>query len=154
MAEGAESRLSLLSHPMSIQVFRNIKEAIGNLNPDEIQRHVDRPLRLFLYAHTHPAYRAMEVFLAPPELSTSKRADVERRIVRATEGVSASGPNDLEIYSEDSPADALVAPKDLFAFRPDQPMLLVHDVLKRRPDLAIPLAMHFLPFREEVSRRI
>jgi len=96
----------------------------------------------------------METFLAPPELSRSKRAEVERRIVRASEGVSAGASGDLEIYLEDSPADTLAAPRDVFAFRPEEPMRLVHDVLKRRPDLAIPLAMHFLPFRDEVSRRI
>ena len=154
MAEGAESHVALLSLTMSIQVFRNIKQALGNLNPDEIQRHTDRPLRLYLYAHTDSAYREMEHFLAPPGLSPLKRASVEQRILRASEGFAPAAGNDLEIYSEDSPADALVAPKDVFAFRPHEPARLVGDVLERRPDLAIPLAMHFLPFREEVSRRI
>ena len=31
---------------------------------------------------------------------------------------------------------------------------MVQSVLARRPDLAIPLALHVLPFREEVSRRM
>lgn len=139
---------------MSIQVFKNIKEAIANLNPDEIQRHTERPLRLLLYAHADAAYREMENFLAPPQLSPAKRAEVEPLILRPARGFSPAGGNDLEIYFEDSPSDSIVAPKDLFAFRPQEPKRLVSDVLKRRPDLAIPLAMHFLPFREEVSRRI
>jgi hypothetical protein len=154
MAEGAEGHVTLLSLTMSIQVFRSIKEAIGNLNPEEIQRHTERPLRLVLYAHTDPAYRQMEDFLAPPQLSHMKRAEVEQRLLRASHGFAPGGSNDLEIYSEDSPADTQLAPKDIFAFRPHEPMRLVSDVLGRRPDLAIPLAIHFLPFREEVSRRI
>jgi hypothetical protein len=139
---------------MSIQVFQNIKDAIANLNPEEIQRHAERSLRLFLYAHTDSAYREMENFLAPPGLSPLKRASVEQRIRRASEGFAPADGNDLEIYFEDSPADALVAPQAVFAFQPQEPARLIADVLNRRPDLAIPLAMHFLPFREEVSRRI
>ena len=48
---------------MSVKVLQNIKDAIGNLNPEEIRRHTERPLRLFLYAHSENAYRQMEDFL-------------------------------------------------------------------------------------------
>ena len=139
---------------MPVQLFQNIKEAIANLNPDEIERHTERPLRLFLYAHTDAAYREMEDFLAPPELSPAKRADLRHRLRRASEGFSPASRDDLEIYFEDAPPDALTPTKDLFAFRPGNPRHLVSEVLRQRPDMAIPLAMHILPFREEVSRRI
>ncbi len=139
---------------MSIQVFQSIKEAVANLNPEEIQRHADRPLRLILYAHTDAGYREMENFLLPAELSAAKRAEVDRRILRASEGFAPAGGNDLEIYCEESPLEGFGPPKDLFAFRSGEPARLVADILKQRPDLAIPLAMYFLPFREEVSRRI
>jgi hypothetical protein len=139
---------------MSIQVFQSIKQAIGNLNPEEIQRHADRPVRLILYAHTDAAYREMEDFLAPPELSPAKRTEIDRLLLRASEGFTPAASNDLEIYCEESPLEGLTPPQDLFAFRSGEPARLVADVLKQRPDLAIPLAMHFLPFREEVSRRI
>ena len=139
---------------MSMQVFQNIREAIANLNPQEIERHAERPLRLFLYAHTESAYRQMEDFLAPPDLSAAKRADLRYRIHRASEGFSPADSNDLEVYFEDSPPDELTPTKDLFAFRPHDPGHLVSAILRLRPDLAIPLAMHILPFREEVSKRI
>ena len=139
---------------MPVPVFQNIKEAIASLNPQEIERHTERPLRLFLYAHSETAYRQMEDFLAPPQLSPAKRAELRHRIHRASEGFSPASREDLEIYFEDSPPDELTPTKDLFAYRAHDPGHLVSSVLKQRPDLAIPLAMHILPFREQVSRRI
>jgi hypothetical protein len=139
---------------MPMQVIQNIKEAISSLNPQEIERHTERPLQLFLYAHTEAAYREMEDFLAPPALSPAKRADLRRRLHRATSGFSPAAPHDLEIYFEDSPPNELTPTKNIFAFRPGDPGHLVSSVLKQRPDMAIPLAMHILPFRQEVSRRI
>ena len=139
---------------MSLKVLQNIREAIGNLNPEEIRRHTERPLRLFLYAHSENAYRKMEDFLAPRELSHARRAQVERVIYRASENDYPSANHDLEIYFEDSPVGELNRANQVFAFRGDAPEQTVHAVLARRPDLAVPLALHVHPFREEVSRRM
>ena len=139
---------------MSVKVLQNIREAIGNLNPEEIRRHTERPLRLFLYAHSERAYRQMEDFLAPRELSAARRAEVHRVIYRASESDYPSENHDLEIYFEDSPIGDLGRTHKVFAFRADAPAQTVHDVLARRPDLAVPLALHVHPFREEVSRRM
>ena len=68
---------------MSVNVLQNIREAIGNLNPDEIRRHTERPLRLFLYAHSERAYTQMEGFLAPPELSKARRAEADVSMAKA-----------------------------------------------------------------------
>ena len=43
---------------------------------------------------------------------------------------------------------------DVFGFDPLSPASTVNTILHRRPDLAVPLALHVLPFREEVSRRM
>jgi len=140
---------------MAIQIFQSIKEALGNLNPDEIRRHTERPVRLFLYAHTGPDYRRMEDFFAPAALSDAKRSELRYLIYRASEGVSPQAGNDLEICFEDSPIRSrVVEAPNVFAFDPANPRATVDQILKRRPDLAIPLAMHILPFRQEVSRRI
>ena len=139
---------------MSVKVLQNIREAIGNLNPDEIRRHTERPLRLFLYAHSESAYRQMEDFLAPRNLSAARRAEVQRVIYRASENAYPSQNYDLEIYFEDSPVCELGRTDRVFAFRADAPQQTVQDVLDRRPDLAVPLALHVHPFREEVSRRM
>ncbi len=156
MAEGAENYVPLLSaqETMSIQVFQHIKEAVGNLNPDEIRRHTERRFRLFLYAHTDEAYVQMEDFFAPHHLSDAKRAQLQHIMHRASEGFDPVAGHDLEIYFDDATPGWLPAAANLFAFNPEDPAATVRAILERRPDLAIPLAMHVHPFREEVSRRI
>lgn len=138
----------------SVQFFQHIKDAIGNLDPEEARRHAERPIRLFLYADSDPDYRRMEEFFAPPDLSESRRAQLQHHIYRASDGFLPSEKHDLEIYFEDSPHNILTATSQVFAFRPDRPMLTVHEMLHHRRDLAIPLAVHIQPFRQEVSQRI
>jgi hypothetical protein len=136
---------------MSIQVFQHIKDAIRNLDPEDIRRHTERPLRFFLYAEREPDYRAMEEFLVPPDLSHAKRAQVRRLIYRANEGAVPQDGNDLEIYFDDS---GDLGSGSVFAFDPASPRAVIDQVLRHRPDLAVPLALHALPFRQEVSRRM
>jgi hypothetical protein len=136
---------------MSIQVFQNIKDAIRDLDPEDIRRHTERPLRFFLYASHEQEFREMEQFLLPPELSAAKRAQVLRLIYRVSNSAIPSDRNDLEIFYGDS--GDLGSP-GVFGFDPANPRATVDQVLARRPDLAVPLAVHALPFRQEVSRRM
>ena len=138
---------------MSVRVLQNIKQAVGNLNPDEIRRHTEKPLRVFLYAHAESDYRDMENFFLPSELSPSKRNQVRSIVFRASEGSVPSSANDLEFYFEDSRRRESNA-ANVFAFYSAQPDRTIADVLDRRPDLAIPLARNLISFRPEVSRRI
>ncbi len=139
---------------MSLQLFKHIKDAVANLNPDEIRRHAQRPLRLFLYGDTDQACRTMEDFFAPPNLSEAKQGELQHVIYRASEGFRPSESHDLEIYYEDAPHAVLTPTNQVFAFHPHDPQQTVLEVLKQRPDLAIPLALHIHPFRQEVSQRI
>jgi hypothetical protein len=138
---------------MSIQVFDHVKDAIRNLDPEDIRKHTERPLRLLLYADSEQQYREMEDYLAPRDLSSAKRAQARRLIYRASEGATPRANGDLEIYFE--PSGELDSPEaDVFGFDPACPDATVHRILHRRPDLAVPLALHVLPFRQEVSRRM
>src|SRR5437660_3199381 len=139
---------------MSVQILQHIKDALGNLDPNEIRRHTERPMRLFLYANHEEAYRQMEDFFVPPNLSNAKRAELRRIVHRASEGSLPSESHDLEIYFEDSLESLLTPTRQVFAFCPDDPERTIREVLSYRPDLAIPLALHVFPFREEVSKRI
>jgi hypothetical protein len=159
MAEGAESdvplRNAVAESPrpatMSIQVFQHVKDAIRNLDPEDIRKHTERPLRLLLYADNEQQYRDMEDYLLPRDLSEAKRAQVRRLIYRGSEGaVQAKG--DLEIYFD--PTHEIDGESGIFGFDPAQPGATVGQILHRRPDLAVPLALHVLPFRQEVSRRM
>jgi hypothetical protein len=138
---------------MSIQVFNHIKDAIRNLDPEDIRKHTERPLRLFLYADSEQQYRDMEDYLVPRDLSAAKRAQVRRLIYRASESAASTGPGDLEIYFDPS-HDLGAVESDVFGFDPAKPEATVHQILHRRPELAVPLALHVLPFRPEVSRRM
>src|SRR4029077_11908058 len=119
---------------MSVRVLQNIKEAVGNLNPEEIRRHTDRPLRLFLYAHEENDYRRMEDFFVPRDLSPAKRNELRRIIFRASEGSAPSSANDLEIYFQDSGIND-ASPPNVFAFYASDPDRTIREVLDRRPDL-------------------
>jgi hypothetical protein len=136
---------------MSIQVFQHIKDAVRNLDPADIRRHTERPLRFFLFAESESQYRELEDFLVPRDLSHAKRAQVLRLIERASGSAVPLDSNDLEIYFDDSGDPGT---SQLFVFDPGKPRALVDRILRQRPDLAVPLALHALPFREEVSRRV
>jgi hypothetical protein len=136
---------------MSIQVFQNIKDAIRNLDPADIRKHTERPVRFYLYGGTEREYRAMEDFLIPRDLSDAKRAQVLRLVYRASDGGAPTDKNDLEIFFGDS--GDLGSP-EVFSFDPAAPTAMIGHILHQRPDLAVPLALHVLPFREEVSRRM
>ncbi len=137
---------------MSIQVFQHVKDAIRKLDPEDIRKHTDRPLRVLLHADTERQYRDMESYLIPQDVSAAKRAQIRRQVYRASDGVATTS-GDLAIHFDASrPLGA--ADSGVFTFDPANPEATVHQILHQRPDLAIPLALHVLPFRQEVSRRM
>lgn len=138
---------------MSIQLFQHVKDAIRNLDPEDIRKHTERPMRLLLYGDTEEQYREMEDYFIPRDVSAAKRAQVRRVVHRAQEGSLAASKGDLEIYF-DPAHDWDGAESGIFGFDPAQPGAIIDQVLRSRPDLAVPLALHVLPFREEVSRRM
>jgi hypothetical protein len=138
---------------MSIQVFQHVKDAIRNLDPNDIRKHTDRPLRLLLYADNEQQYREMEDYLLPRDLSAAKRAQARRVIYRGSESAGPRVKGDLELYF-DPKQELAEGESDVFGFDPAAPGATIHQVLHRRPDLAVPLALNVLPFREEVSRRM
>jgi hypothetical protein len=138
---------------MSIQVFQHVKEAMRSLDPEDIRKHTDRPLRLLLYADNDQEYRELENYFLPRDLSAAKRAQVRRVVHRASESSVPAAKGELEIYFD--PSRELEGKEaDVFGFDPAQPDWIMHQILQRRPDLAVPLALHVLPFRQEISRRM
>ena len=133
--------------------IQNVKEAIRSLNPEDIRKHTERPLRLLLYAESEAEYRSLENYFIPPDLSAAKRAQVRRVVHRAAESSVPAGAGDLEVYFD--PVRELEGNESgVFGFDPARPEVIMHEILRRRPDLAVPLALHLLPFRQEISRRM
>ncbi len=139
---------------MSIQVFQHVKDAIRNLDPEDIRKHTERPLRLLLYADSERQYRDMEDYLLPRDLSAAKRAQVRRLIYRGSESAGPRANGDLEIYFDPS-RELDTGEVGCIWIRPGAaPRYSPSNTPISRPDLAVPLALHVLPFREEVSRRM
>src|SRR5258708_3965658 len=131
---------------MPMKLFRHIQEAISTLDPAEVREHADRPVRLLLHGEGLDFYERRN-FLSPPNLSEGRRAELDRILVHARPGQDPEYPHDIVISAG---AHAPYA----FPFSAHHPERLIRDILRERPDLAIPLARHIQPFRAPVSPRI
>lgn len=133
---------------MSLTVLGEVRKAMLNLNPHEVREMADRPVNVGLVAPTTEGLWQMESFLCPPDLSPAKRAGVSRMLHRITTH-ERTRAYDIELWD-----DALACPEHVFCFDPDDPCRAVKEVLAKRPDLAIPLARHFTPFRDPVVKHL
>jgi hypothetical protein len=129
---------------MSLGIVTQVKQAISNLNPDEVRQQAERKLSIGLVAPSSEGLWNMEKYLCPPELSPGKRAQVARMLHRVT-GTERNRAHDIEIWD-----DSLAVPDHVFSFDASRPELTVADVLRRRPELALPLARYIAPFRQPV----
>jgi hypothetical protein len=137
---------------MSVNLFQHVKEAIANLNPEEVRQHAARPIRVVLHASSETAYARMEQFFAPASLSPGKRSELAGRVIRASQTGGARQPHDIDIYFDEPGAH--VRRGDGFTFRSDRPEAIIQDILRKRTDLAIPLARFLPAFRTPVAERI
>jgi uncharacterized protein (DUF697 family) len=133
---------------MSLQIAKQLRGAIANLNPGHVRELAERPLDILLVATSSAAYARMEDFFAPAGISRAKRIDIFQMLHRASDPAEVPG-YDLEIYEE-----GIDRPQEAFTFYPQQPEFLVDDILYRREELGLPLARHFPPFRPPVVNRI
>ena len=127
---------------MAMSIFKQIRQSINFLNPEEVRHDAERPLAIALHAPTPEAFFAMEAFFCPPSLSQAKRAQV-LDILHSVE------KPDIEIYDSSTQC-----PRGAFIFDVDHPYLCVRTILKRLPELELPLSRHFQPFRESVVKNI
>lgn len=133
---------------MSLTILGEVRKALMNLNPHEVREMADRPVNIGLVAPTAEGLWRMESFLCPPDLSPAKRAEVSRMLHRVSTNERAQ-PTDIELWD-----DSLACPGHVFCFDPDDPCRVLKDVLAKRPELAIPLARHFTPFRRPVVKQL
>jgi hypothetical protein len=129
---------------MAQGIVKQIKTALTHLNPADVREASMRPLDIGLVAPTAEAHWQMEKFLCPPTLSPGRRAQVASMLHRVTANDRVRG-HDLEVWDS-----SLAAPEHVFSFDPERPQEMVEDVLKRRPELALPLARYIQPFRKPV----
>jgi len=134
---------------MSLQVFKEIRAAVANLDPAEVQAAAERPLRLGLLATTERAYAGMEEFLLPAaRVSERKRGDAAAMIE------SAADPERRSDFDVVLCEPGLACPKNGFTFHADDPEETVHEILRTYDELGLALARNFPPFRQPVVDRI
>jgi len=128
---------------MPLAVFRQVKQAVSNLNPREVRLAADRPVSVALIAASAESLGRMETYLVPPHLSPDRRAQSVRLLHRGGSGC------DLEIYES-----SLLRPSRAFSFDLEAPEDCVRRILRAREDLMLPLARNFYPFRKQAAHRI
>lgn len=132
---------------MPTNILQQVRQAVGNLNPNEVREIAERPLVIRLEASSEAGYASMERFFAPAGISSKKRAEVIRALFRADR--DAPGRPDLEIYEEGLPG-----PLEAATFYRDDPERTVAEILVRHEDLGLPLARYFSPFRAQVVEKV
>jgi hypothetical protein len=128
---------------MSLALFRQVKHALGNLNPADVREEAARPVSVGIIASSPEMLGRMEAFLAPAHMSAERRGEALRSILR--NGADA----DVVLFES-----SLLGPKGAFAFDLDDPEACIRRVLKDRPELMLPLARRFFPFRKRASQKI
>ena len=135
---------SALLQPWPSQSFRQIRQALVNLNPAEVRAQADRPVRVGLVAASRESLGQMEQFFAPHHLSPERRAEAVQILIRG------GGPScDVQIYES-----SLLRPAKAFSFDPEAPEDCVRRIVRKREDLMLPLARRLDPFRKEVSHHV
>jgi hypothetical protein len=130
---------------MSHSVLRQIRQAIEQLNPNDVREAAERPVVICLHATSSEAYAAMEDFFAPATVSRNKRYELVNALHRAGDpGVPAKV--DVAVYEPSLPV-----PAGAFVFDPPN---LARDVLAAKEEWGLPLARLFPPFRKQATDKI
>lgn len=132
---------------MSNSILGQIRQAVEQLNPNEVREHAEVDLWIRLNATSEESYRAMEAFFSPPAASVEKRREIFKAVYRRQH----EGPDDphLDIYEKGLPG-----PEGSFIFDPKRPGELIADILAEKQEIGLPFARLFPHFRKQVTDQI
>lgn len=134
---------------MSVQIFKEIRAAVANLDPGEVESLAERRISIGLVASNPAGFETMEEFLLPAErVSARKRIETVNILHRSSEPPSAD-QFDLVLCER-----GLACPRNGFTFYPDEPGRTVHEILSECSELELALARNFYSFRQPVVDRI
>jgi hypothetical protein len=128
----------------SLEGLVNIKKAISTLNSKQVRDQAEQRVLVGIHASNAESYARMENFFLT-ELNTARRSASSASLVRSPGTILGQPAADINIYDEGIPA-----PAQGLIFHPDRPMVVVEKTLAKHPELGIPLAKTFLPFRQPV----
>ncbi len=127
---------------MSISMIQQIRSAVANLNPEDVRRIASQRVTIGLTADSGASLASMEDFLIPSGVSREKRMEVLPMVYRPGDP-GAPAQFDVELYEQ-----GLACPRTAFTYYSGDPGRTVRDVLDQRPEIAVPLARSFPPFRK------
>ena len=130
---------------MTVPSLFHIKKAIASLNPEQVRKLADRPIRVGIYASSPQSFQRIEDFFLR-DLGPERRRESASLLVREPSG---RGPSDLTIFDE-----GVVAPPRALVFHSERPDEIVKRILARYEDLGLPLARAFPPFRRPFVERV
>lgn len=132
---------------MSNSILSQIRQAVEQLNPNEVREHAEVDLWVRLNATSEESYRAMEAFFSPPTASAEKRREIFKAVYRRQH----EGPEEphLDIYEL-----GLEGPAGSFVFNPKRPGELIEDILAEKQEIGLPFARLFPHFRKQVTDQI
>src|ERR1041385_3382493 len=106
---------------MALAVFRQIRQALVNLNPAQVREEADRSVRLGLVAASQESLGRMEKFFVPPHLSPERRAEALQMLIRG------GGPScDVQVYES-----SLLRPAKAFSLDLDAPEDCVRRIVRK-----------------------
>jgi|SRR5579883_84078 len=132
-----------------LTLLKQVKDAVSNLNPNEVRAMADRPFTIGLTASSNAAYERMEQFLVPPNDPADRDKPLQLgRIVYRKGAPGAPTSFDIELAEE-----GILKPRHAISFNLDQPDNMIKKVLDAHPDLSLPLARNIAAFRQPVIQR-
>ena len=132
---------------MARQLLGQIRRAIRELNPAQVRRLAESPVRLRIAAPSEEAYGEIADFLVPGKVSQLRMEEISRTVCREDDGIHKER-EDLFLSHVDMPQ------RGSFLFDPRRPEAMVRKVLNEREELSLPLARLFEPFRKPVTGKI
>ena len=128
------------------RVLAQVRDALAHLNPGQVREEARRPFTIQLFAASQKAYEELEDWLAPSDISETRRGEAFAVVRR---GSDYGNGTVIRIFDE-----GLTAGPDDFVFRRGYPDQVVCDIIERHPDLRLALAKRLRPFREPVVKEI
>jgi len=132
------------------RVVAGVREALRNLNPNEVRESAHRPFQFELHASSTRMYEQMENFFAPAHtFSDARRASMSGLIVRNASVQSTNVPV-IRIYEKGLPQDS----GEGFTYDTMNPDGVVREILEHHSDLKLSLARQICPFRGQVAKDV
>jgi hypothetical protein len=130
-------------------VVANIRNALRNLNPNDVRKSAQLPFTIELHASSPRMYEQMENFFTPSNRMSEAKLSQVVHLVRRAEGSGLSQGTVIPVYEK-----GLAHASPGFAFDSMNPDQVVRDIIEAHPELRLSLARRICPFREAVSKEI